>query len=79
MGGQLCGNINSQGVARPSLFPMVGYHFTHENNPHVSYQKVGIFGEHHIFIRCKLEYRHNAKRKMENEEKTKKSKRMKKK
>jgi len=53
---QVCG-IGAE--LRPSLFVSPpGVVFTHHNNPILKYKKIGIFGEHHIFIRSTVQYRH---------------------
>lgn len=56
--------ISSKGEKRPNLIAGFGLDkglepFTHNNNPHLTYHKVGLFGIHHLFIRGIVQYRHN--------------------
>jgi len=57
--GQVCGPAALGAIPRPTLFiPPPGVIFNHNNNPLLKYTKIGIFGEHHIFIRATVQYRH---------------------
>jgi len=59
MAGQLCGETSATGEKRPRLLTGSGTErFTHHNNPHLHYYKVGIHGVHHIFVRGLVRYRH---------------------
>jgi len=57
--GHLVGSKNTTLQYRPTQFNTSRI-YTHFNNPHVVYEKTASFGNHHIFIRGLLIYRHEA-------------------
>jgi len=58
--GQVCGaSAGPAGGIRPSLFQAPpGVVFDHTNNPLLQYDKIAVFGAHHIFVRALFKYRH---------------------
>eukprot|EP00026_Physarum_polycephalum_P013972 Phypoly_transcript_14435.p1 GENE.Phypoly_transcript_14435~~Phypoly_transcript_14435.p1 ORF type:complete len:287 (+),score=40.09 Phypoly_transcript_14435:97-957(+) len=57
MAGQVCGAISSTGEKRPTLFQTTEP-FSHENNPHLQFHKIAVFGVNHLFLRNLVKYRH---------------------
>jgi len=57
LAGQVCGATSSTGEARPPLFA-TAEPFSADNNPHLEFHKIGVFGVNHIFLRNLIKYRH---------------------
>ena len=56
--GQIVGPQSQSGLSRPHLFPHQRSCFTCDNSPLIAWKKVHLLGEHFIFMRGKLTYRH---------------------
>eukprot|EP01111_Echinosteliopsis_oligospora_P006032 TRINITY_DN1998_c0_g1_i2.p1 TRINITY_DN1998_c0_g1~~TRINITY_DN1998_c0_g1_i2.p1 ORF type:complete len:295 (-),score=62.88 TRINITY_DN1998_c0_g1_i2:612-1496(-) len=57
--GQIAGEQSKSGEKRPKIVSMTKDRvFTPDMNPHLKYTKIGLFGNHHLFVRSEVEYRH---------------------
>jgi len=57
---QVIGEKAPSGVKRPNLFDLPdGITFNHKDSPVLNYDKIAVYGSHHIFVRAGINYRHN--------------------